>query len=60
MRDLADDLLRLLGRVVAPDNRRPCSLTMRLCWKDVIGPVSLGTTVDASALGCQDGSAMIA
>ena len=38
----------------------PCSLTMKLCWKDVTGPSILGTTVDTSALGCQDGSAMIA
>ena len=38
----------------------PCSLTMKLCWKDVTGPSIRGTTADTSALGCQDGSAMIA
>ncbi len=38
----------------------PWSLTMKLCWKDVTGPASLGTTVDTSALGCHDGSAMMA
>ena len=38
----------------------PCSLTKKLCWKDVTGPASRGTTVDTSAFGCQEGSAMIA
>src|ERR1700761_7383131 len=33
---------------------------MKLCWNEVTGPSILGTTVDTSALGCQDGSAMIA
>src|ERR1700722_8266798 len=33
---------------------------MKLCWKDVTGPSSLGTTVDTSALGCHDASAMTA
>jgi hypothetical protein len=38
----------------------PCSLTMKLCWKEVTGPASLGGAVDTSAFGCQEGSAMIA
>ena len=33
---------------------------MKLCWKDVTGPASRGTTVDTLALGCQEGRAMTA
>ena len=33
---------------------------MKLCWNDVTGPSSLGTTVDTPAFGCHDGSAMTA
>jgi hypothetical protein len=60
VRHLRDDLLGLPGGVVAQIAAVPWSLTMKLCWNEVTGPVSRGTTVDTSALGCQDGRAMTA
>jgi len=36
--DLVDDLAGLGCGVATPDRGGACSLTMKLCWKDVTGP----------------------